>query len=319
VPASGFGWGFARLVPALSADITWVRRHTRFTQYASEWESGGRRSHKLLLADDLEEAKKWLQQTPALGPSVTILQREYIDASEQYQSSRAATITRQRSVHASYLSIRFYLNIVSVWASMSSMSEIVNRWTDVKVLGIRQLSLAIYRYAREAVTAPLDFIAINIGFHIPPVAKDILIIYGIPAVGSMLHDRGMRRDDLMKYREDQQSFEEMIRSSAKSSGRDPDALWRQVHRGLNDRRYFYLRTWRRATMWPLTFYRNFINMFARDLAVRSNARRSFPRLALFTAIPIGLTILFFSPEAIRAVLTKIHDSATSSSSILGSR
>ncbi|NIO10191.1 MAG: TIR domain-containing protein, partial [Deltaproteobacteria bacterium] len=80
-----------QLIGAMETDLDWVKRHTRLTRRALEWEKRERNESYLLRGDDLAEAVQSLSQ-PNREPVLTHLQQEYIAISQQ---SQAAEFTRQ--------------------------------------------------------------------------------------------------------------------------------------------------------------------------------------------------------------------------------
>ena len=94
-PGSGFGEGLKRLVEALNTDFEWLREHTRYLQRASEWEKGGRLANRLLSGDDISEAKAWVARRPKAVPAPTVLQLDFIRASEQ-EAEAQLSAKRQR-------------------------------------------------------------------------------------------------------------------------------------------------------------------------------------------------------------------------------
>jgi hypothetical protein len=83
VPGSGFGNGLANLVTALNTDFDWLREHTRYLQRAMERDTGGRPANRLLSGNDIVEAKAWAARRPKSAPEPTVLQLDFIRASEE--------------------------------------------------------------------------------------------------------------------------------------------------------------------------------------------------------------------------------------------
>ena len=74
--------GLAGLRRALLTDIEWLREHTRLQQRAVEWNAAGRPEERLLIGEDIINAKTWLQSISPEAPGPTQLHREFIAASE---------------------------------------------------------------------------------------------------------------------------------------------------------------------------------------------------------------------------------------------
>src|SRR5262245_52117386 len=72
-PGSGFGTGQVWLVEALKTDLEWLREHTRLLQRATEWNTGGRPSNRLLSGQDIGLAKAWAARQPKEAPPPTAL------------------------------------------------------------------------------------------------------------------------------------------------------------------------------------------------------------------------------------------------------
>jgi TIR domain-containing protein len=89
-PGSGFGNGLARLVAALNTDYDWVRKHSRYFQRATEWNTGDRPANRLLSGDDIAEAKAWAARRPKSAPEPMDLHLDFIRASEQEAEARSS-------------------------------------------------------------------------------------------------------------------------------------------------------------------------------------------------------------------------------------
>ncbi len=74
------------LLEAMDTDLDWVKRHTRLTRRAMEWERKDRNKSYLLRGDDLAEAEQHLSQ-PNRNPALTQLQQGYIVTSQQNQAA----------------------------------------------------------------------------------------------------------------------------------------------------------------------------------------------------------------------------------------
>jgi hypothetical protein len=82
------------LAGALRIDLEWIRQHTRFGEFAANWEDRGRPISLLLLREEIDDAKVWLLKRPKDAPQITIQQQAFIDASiraaEKAQKTEAA-------------------------------------------------------------------------------------------------------------------------------------------------------------------------------------------------------------------------------------
>ena len=88
-PGSGFGTGQVRLIEALSVDIGWLREHTRLEELAQRWDSDRRPTDQLLRGSELSAYKAWRDQRPTNAPELTALQRAFLGASDDEETSRA--------------------------------------------------------------------------------------------------------------------------------------------------------------------------------------------------------------------------------------
>ncbi len=80
--------GLAALCRALNTDIDWLREHTRLLSRAREWISAGRIENRLLLGEDIANAKTWLENKPKDAPAPTELHHEFIAESEKHHVTR---------------------------------------------------------------------------------------------------------------------------------------------------------------------------------------------------------------------------------------
>ena len=94
-PGSGFGAGLRGLVSALNSDFDWLREHTRLLQRATEWDTAGRPSNRLLSGADIDAAKSWLAQRPKEAPAPTALHLDFIRASEEWDTRQKNEARRQ--------------------------------------------------------------------------------------------------------------------------------------------------------------------------------------------------------------------------------
>ena len=90
VAGAGFGHGLARLVAALKTDLGWLREHTRLLARATEWETAGRLSNRMLSGADIDAAKQWASKRPKGAPEPTALHLDYIRASENAEKARTS-------------------------------------------------------------------------------------------------------------------------------------------------------------------------------------------------------------------------------------
>lgn len=84
-----FQASFDKLLKAITADLEWLRMHTRLLLRASEWDNKKRNDSFVLRGNDLRTAEEWLTQA-ATGkePKPTPLQAEYILASRRSATRR---------------------------------------------------------------------------------------------------------------------------------------------------------------------------------------------------------------------------------------
>jgi TPR repeat protein len=95
LPDAGFGTGLAELVTALNTDFDWLREHTRYLQRAMEWDAGGRPANRLLSGGDIRAAKAWAAARPKNAPEPTVLQLDFIRASEEEAEARLSEQRKQ--------------------------------------------------------------------------------------------------------------------------------------------------------------------------------------------------------------------------------
>jgi len=81
-----FDAAFEKLLEAMETDLDWVKKHTRLTRRAVEWDREGRNESYLLRGDDLADAEEHLSQANR-KPALTQLQQEYIVSSQQKQAA----------------------------------------------------------------------------------------------------------------------------------------------------------------------------------------------------------------------------------------
>lgn len=80
-----FARGIDDIVAVLDTDLELVKRHTRLSVRAAEWEASGRSAAKLLRGGDLSEAESWLA-APGKGPEPTAEQTALVTVSRQAAS-----------------------------------------------------------------------------------------------------------------------------------------------------------------------------------------------------------------------------------------
>ena len=95
VTGSGFGTGLARLIDALTTNVTWIREHTRLGELAARWVRDGRPGDALFRGIELSRALDWRKERPANAPELTPLQREFLQASEDAEAQRTNAERRQ--------------------------------------------------------------------------------------------------------------------------------------------------------------------------------------------------------------------------------
>ena len=88
-PGSGWATGMRELDRALRTDLGWLREHTRLLQRALEWQSGGQAPGRLLVGDDIREARAWVARQPREAPAPTALHLDFLAASEAHETAQA--------------------------------------------------------------------------------------------------------------------------------------------------------------------------------------------------------------------------------------
>jgi tetratricopeptide (TPR) repeat protein len=78
----------ARLEDSLRMNLDWVREHTRLTEVAFRWDTGGRKRSQVLRGVDLDAAERWLVQLPGDASQPTTLHRELVQVSRHAQRMR---------------------------------------------------------------------------------------------------------------------------------------------------------------------------------------------------------------------------------------
>jgi tetratricopeptide (TPR) repeat protein len=107
----------ARLEPALvqiaaaiSADLAWVREHTRIGEAAARWQAGGRKSASLHRGSELEAGERWAAARPQDAPEITQEQRTFLAA------SRKAATRRLQGYLGAALAVAFLAGGLAVYA-----------------------------------------------------------------------------------------------------------------------------------------------------------------------------------------------------------
>ncbi len=86
-----FAKGLAGLTKALNTDLEWIREHTRIADLAERWRARNRSEALLLRGEDIVTAKRWAaKQQPKDAPKPTLLQTEFIGASEKVEHEQIA-------------------------------------------------------------------------------------------------------------------------------------------------------------------------------------------------------------------------------------
>jgi hypothetical protein len=94
-PGSGFGTGLNLLRLALNSDLGWLREHTRYLRLAEEWEEVGKPSdRRLLSAADIALANEWIANRPPKASPPTVLQLDFVKASEEEDMRRRDVLSR---------------------------------------------------------------------------------------------------------------------------------------------------------------------------------------------------------------------------------
>jgi hypothetical protein len=96
-----FTKSLGELADALRIDLEWIRQHTRFAEFAENWEDRGKPASLLLLDGEIDDAKAWLIKRSKNAPQITIQQQTFIDASiraaEEAQKRDAALQWRAKA------------------------------------------------------------------------------------------------------------------------------------------------------------------------------------------------------------------------------
>lgn len=95
LPGSGFGTGLVRFIEALSVDMGWLREHTRLEELAARWDDSDRDTDLLVRGSELEACNSWRDRRPANASELTVLQRDFLAASDEQEAARANTERRR--------------------------------------------------------------------------------------------------------------------------------------------------------------------------------------------------------------------------------
>lgn len=116
-----FNQRFNDLLETLNKDLDWLKFHTRLLIRANEWASRKNDSSYHLYGRDLEEAQTLLKTADKKDPSLTTLQRNYVQASEG-----GAMQLQRRQLRGFYVAALIYsiaqMFVIYVW-NFDSISE----------------------------------------------------------------------------------------------------------------------------------------------------------------------------------------------------
>src|SRR5215204_4785829 len=111
--------GFQDVVDALNTDLDWLHEHTRLLTRAIEWDKSGRDNSFVLRGSDLRTAEEWQAKAGDKEPKLTLLQNEYILASEAFEARRI----RQWRTVASGLAILLVISIIATVLAIRQTQE----------------------------------------------------------------------------------------------------------------------------------------------------------------------------------------------------
>jgi formylglycine-generating enzyme required for sulfatase activity len=84
----GFTRPLSQLAEALRVDLRWIRDHTRLEERATDWDGRGRPESLLLRADAVDAARRWMADRKAGAPEITEVQRAFVKASQEAETTR---------------------------------------------------------------------------------------------------------------------------------------------------------------------------------------------------------------------------------------
>jgi WD40 repeat protein len=161
-----FDQRFADLIGFLDTDVDWVRKHTRFTVLANDWDRRQRDQSLLLGRTDLREAEAWLadRETRALEPPPSTLQLEFIEASRE-QAAR-----RRRNLRVA----AFVVAIVVAGLGAFGITQLMSSKSNARSAQSRQLAA---RAAEQVGTDPAASLRDAIrAARVAPTAQAVAIL-----------------------------------------------------------------------------------------------------------------------------------------------
>ncbi|MCJ7734417.1 MAG: TIR domain-containing protein [Anaerolineales bacterium] len=129
------------LIQAIQTDHTWVKEHTRLQIRALEWERKSKENGYLMRGGDLSEAEQWLSKSAEKDPPPTVLQTQFIMAS-QGGATRRQRITL--SAILAGLIIAIGLGIVA-WTQRNVAVHEGNQRATAQAVAEEQRDIAISR------------------------------------------------------------------------------------------------------------------------------------------------------------------------------
>jgi TIR domain len=102
--------GMPALLLALATNMAWVREQTRINDMAVQWNTN-RNVAFLLRGEALSAAERWLVAQPTSAPPVTLLQKEFIEA------SREAQLRLRRRMQRSVFAFAGFFALISIIAT----------------------------------------------------------------------------------------------------------------------------------------------------------------------------------------------------------
>jgi tetratricopeptide (TPR) repeat protein len=112
---------FRALLKTLDEDQPHIKAHTRYQNYALEWERSGRNPSFLLAGDNLAFAENWQQTAVHEGkiPPPTELHRTYLAASRQAEDTRIRRARRLRQVSVGSVAVMVVAIVAGVFSTTS--------------------------------------------------------------------------------------------------------------------------------------------------------------------------------------------------------